>query len=70
MSAAGFNARGFERSAYTMVLFLALPAAVRASGIECPTTVTGSALIAGDSQFTRMTTGNDSSFVASHSTSD
>jgi hypothetical protein len=60
------NARGLERSAYTMVPFLVLvgsivllPAAVRASGLECPTTVTSSALIAGDSQITHMTTGND-----------
>jgi hypothetical protein len=63
---AGFNARGYERSAYAMVLLLALvgsivslPAAVRASGLECPTTATGSLSIASDSQITRMTTGND-----------
>ena len=63
---AGFNARGYERSAYAMVLLLALvgsivslPAAVRASGLECPTTATGSLSIATDSQITRMTTGND-----------
>jgi len=61
---AGFNARGYERSAYAMVLLLvlvgsivSLPAAVRASGLECPTTATGSLSIA--SQITRMTTGND-----------
>src|SRR5215204_2655577 len=63
---AGFNARGYERSAYAMVLLLALvgsivslPAAVRASGLECPTIATGSLSIASDSQITRMTTGND-----------
>ena len=63
---AGFNARGYERSAYAMVLLLALvgsivslPAAVRASGLECPTTATGSLSIASDLQITRMTTGND-----------
>jgi hypothetical protein len=63
---ARFNGRGYERSAYAMVLLLALvgsivslPAAVRASGLECPTTATGSLSIASDSQITRMTTGND-----------
>jgi hypothetical protein len=63
---AGFNARVYERSAYAMVLLLALvgsivslPAAVRASGLECPTTATSSLSIASDSQITRMTTGND-----------
>ena len=52
---AGFNARGYERSAYAMVLLLALvgwivslPAAVRASGLECPTTATGSLSIASE----------------------
>ena len=38
---------------------VSLPAAVRASGLECPTTATGSLSIASDSQITRMTTGND-----------
>ena len=63
---ARFNGRGYERSAYAMVLLLvlvgsivSLPAAVRASGLECPTTATGSLSIASDSQITRMTTGND-----------